>query len=133
MEVQPPAAPPQRRARRVIAWLFGAALLASCGQDPVDRDGIYSGPDGAFVRVVKGHVAELRLTLKGNASTGTGLGTFSGENVDKTGMVPVQGDTFEAQAVNNVTIFGTFVDGNRRIEGTWSQPPVKGSWSAAKN
>lgn len=105
--------------------LLALSGAIACG--PVDRDGTYSGPDGAFVKVDGDYVLELRLIPKGNAGF-----TISAANIARTGMFKIENDSFTV-LTQGPTIKGTFVDGNRKISGTWSEGEVSGTWRASKD
>jgi hypothetical protein len=109
----------------VLSMTLGLAGGLGCG--PVDRDGTYSGPDGAFVKVQGDYVVELRLIPKGNA----GL-MLSAASVGRTGMFKIENGSFTV-LTQGPTIMGTFVDGNRKIDGTWSEGAISGTWRASKD
>ncbi len=106
--------------------LVGLSLSPGCGD--VSREGSYSGSNDAFVRVLDDKVTEVRLIYKGNQ----GLLFASGKLNVRTQAAITDGN-FEVTGQGEVVVKGTFVDGNRKIKGTWTDDGVTGTWSAGKD
>lgn len=119
-----------RRLKNLVsAWmvvLVGLSLSPGCGD--VSREGTYSGSDDAFVRVMDDKVVELRLVYKGNS----GLLFASGRLNIRT-QATIGDGSFQVTGQGEAVVTGTFVDGNRKIKGTWSDDGVTGTWSAGKD
>lgn len=86
-------------------------------------DGIYIGPDEAYVVVQRGYLRELELFYAGNAQL-----NFTAATIRYGGMREILSEMFMVDQMG-IIIRGTFTRPGR-IDGTWEDGRLRGTWYA---
>jgi hypothetical protein len=88
-----------------------------------ELDGIYMGPDEAYVVVQRGYLRELELFYAGNAQL-----NFTAATLRYGGMREILSEMFMVDQMG-IVIRGTFTRPGR-IDGTWEDGKLRGTWYA---